>query len=153
MLFRSPDVVETSPRLPDGTPFPTLFYLTCPRAAAAIGSLEASGLMREMTQRISDDTEDLAPTEKLIRRGVQSLRTSELLALLVEIGAQGDRTVVLMVHEPTHLVEVAGVSQVRHERHLASFLVLSCGCSWFWLPHEAWRRHVSGQAEALDLPR
>ncbi|BCJ58540.1 hypothetical protein Jiend_19620 [Micromonospora endophytica] len=25
-----PDVVETTPRLADGTPFPTLFYLTCP---------------------------------------------------------------------------------------------------------------------------
>ena len=30
-----PDVVETAPRLPDGTPFPTLYYLTCPRAVAA----------------------------------------------------------------------------------------------------------------------
>ena len=48
-----PDVVETAPRLPDGTPFPTLFYLTCPRAAGAVGSLEASGLMREMTDRLS----------------------------------------------------------------------------------------------------
>jgi uncharacterized protein len=48
-----PDVVETAPRLPDGTPFPTLYYLTCPRAAAAIGSLEASGLMREMTARLA----------------------------------------------------------------------------------------------------
>ena len=38
-----PDVVETAPRLPDGTPFPTLYYLTCPRAAAAIGRLEAAG--------------------------------------------------------------------------------------------------------------
>jgi hypothetical protein len=50
-----PDVVETAPRLEDGTPFPTLFYLTCPRAASAIGRLEASGLMREMTQRLRDD--------------------------------------------------------------------------------------------------
>jgi uncharacterized protein len=50
-----PDVVETSPRLPDGTPFPTLFYLTCPRAASAIGSLEAAGVMREMTNRLDDD--------------------------------------------------------------------------------------------------
>ena len=50
-----PDVVETSPRLPDGTPFPTLYYLTCPRAAAAIGTLEASGLMREMTERLHVD--------------------------------------------------------------------------------------------------
>jgi hypothetical protein len=47
--------VETAPRLPDGTPFPTLFYLTCPRAAAAIGTLEASGLMREMTERLAAD--------------------------------------------------------------------------------------------------
>ena len=50
-----PDVVETSPRLPDGTPFPTLYYLTCPRAASAIGRLEASGLMREMTDRLAED--------------------------------------------------------------------------------------------------
>ncbi|PZS31373.1 MAG: DUF501 domain-containing protein [Pseudonocardiales bacterium] len=53
----NPDVVETSPRLPDGSPFPTLYYLTCPRAASAIGTLEASGLMSEMTDRLRDDPE------------------------------------------------------------------------------------------------
>jgi uncharacterized protein len=52
-----PDVVETSPRLEDGTPFPTLFYLTCPRARSAVGRLEASGLMREMTARLGEDSE------------------------------------------------------------------------------------------------
>ena len=50
-----PDVIESSPRLPDGAPFPTLYYLTCPRASAAIGRLEASGLMAEMTSRLSSD--------------------------------------------------------------------------------------------------
>jgi uncharacterized protein len=50
-----PDVVETSPRLDDGTPFPTVFYLTCPRARAAVGRLEASGMMREMTDRLGRD--------------------------------------------------------------------------------------------------
>jgi hypothetical protein len=55
----NPDVVETAPRLPDGSPFPTLYYLTCPRAASAIGTLEASGLMTEMTERIAADP-DLA---------------------------------------------------------------------------------------------
>ena len=52
-----PDVAETAPRLPDGTPFPTLYYLTCPRASAAVSKLEASGAMREMTTRLagSDD--------------------------------------------------------------------------------------------------
>ena len=47
----------TRPRLPDGTPFPTLYYLTCPRAAAAIGTLESSGLMREMEARLAADPE------------------------------------------------------------------------------------------------
>jgi hypothetical protein len=56
-LCGSPDVVETSPRLPDGTPFPTLYYLTCPRASAGVGRLEASGLMREMAGRLRSDPE------------------------------------------------------------------------------------------------
>jgi len=47
--------VETAPRLPDGTPFPTLYYLTCPRAAAAISRLEAAGAMRAMTARLAQD--------------------------------------------------------------------------------------------------
>jgi hypothetical protein len=55
----NPDVIETSPRLPDGTPFPTLYYLTCPRASASIGTFEASGLMRQMTERLKTDA-DLA---------------------------------------------------------------------------------------------
>jgi hypothetical protein len=53
----NPDVIETSPQLSDGTPFPTLYYLTCPRAASAIGTLESSGLMREMTERLRTDEE------------------------------------------------------------------------------------------------
>ena len=50
-----PDVIQTAPRLPDGSPFPTLFYLTCPRASAAVGRLEAGGAMAEMTQRLAAD--------------------------------------------------------------------------------------------------
>jgi hypothetical protein len=50
-----PAVVTTSPRLPDGTPFPTLYYLTCPRLASLVGTLEAGGVMREMTDRLKVD--------------------------------------------------------------------------------------------------
>lgn len=50
-----PDVVQTAPRLPDGSPFPTLYYLTCPRACAALSRLEAAGVMREMNARLSAD--------------------------------------------------------------------------------------------------
>jgi hypothetical protein len=53
----NPDVVATEPRLDDGTPFPTTFYLTCPRAASKIGTLEASGLMKEMSDRLESDPE------------------------------------------------------------------------------------------------
>jgi uncharacterized protein len=58
-----PDVVETSPRLDDGTPFPTLFYLTCPRAVAAVSRLESGGLMRDMQQRLAADPELRAAQE------------------------------------------------------------------------------------------
>lgn len=50
-----PDVVRTEPRLPDGTPFPTSFYATCPRLTGAISTLESEGLMREMTDRLEVD--------------------------------------------------------------------------------------------------
>ncbi len=54
-----PGVVKTAPRLPDGTPFPTLYYLTHPALTAAASRLESSGLMREMSERLQQD-EDLA---------------------------------------------------------------------------------------------
>ena len=50
-----PDVVTTAPRLSDGTPFPTVYYLTCPRAASSVGRLEGSGVMREMEARLDAD--------------------------------------------------------------------------------------------------
>ncbi len=54
-----PGVVKTAPRLPDGTPFPTLYYLTHPGLTAAASRLESDGVMRAMTQRLTDDP-DLA---------------------------------------------------------------------------------------------
>lgn len=50
-----PTVVRTAPRLPDGTPFPTTYYLTHPRAVAAVSTLEAQGVMKEMTARLAED--------------------------------------------------------------------------------------------------
>ena len=53
----NPDVVTTEPRLPNGTPFPTTYYLTCPRAASRIGTLEGGGVMKEMQDRLGSDPE------------------------------------------------------------------------------------------------
>lgn len=52
-----PTVVRTAPRLPDGTPFPTSFYATCPRLTGAISTLESQGVMKEMTERLQTDPE------------------------------------------------------------------------------------------------
>lgn len=52
-----PGVVKTAPRLPDGTPFPTLYYLTHPALTAAASRLESSGLMKDMTERLQDSEE------------------------------------------------------------------------------------------------
>ena len=52
-----PAVVETPPRLSDGTPFPTFYYATCPRLTGAISTLETTGMMAEMQERLSTDLE------------------------------------------------------------------------------------------------
>ncbi len=51
----NPTVVKTAPRLPDGTPFPTLYYLTHPGAVAAVSTLEATGTMRAFQARLGED--------------------------------------------------------------------------------------------------
>lgn len=48
-------VVETPPRLSNGEPFPTFYYATCPRLTAAISTLETTGLMGEMNERLATD--------------------------------------------------------------------------------------------------
>lgn len=63
----NPDVVVTAPRLPDGTPFPTTFYATCPRLTGAISTLESSGTMREMSERLAQDA-DLAAAYQAAHR-------------------------------------------------------------------------------------
>jgi hypothetical protein len=52
-----PAVVETPPRLEDGTPFPTFYSATCPRLTAVISTLETTGLMGEMNDRLETDAE------------------------------------------------------------------------------------------------
>ena len=49
--------MKTSPRLEDGTPFPTLYYMTCPKATGAIGTLEANGIMNELADALGSDPE------------------------------------------------------------------------------------------------
>lgn len=59
--FRTPDgqpaVIKTSPKLPDGTPFPTLYYLTDSRLTAEASRLEVAHVMKWMESRLAEDKE------------------------------------------------------------------------------------------------
>ena len=61
--YRTPDgqpaVIKTAPKLADGTPFPTLYYLTDPRLTAEASRLEVAHVMKWMESRLRED-EDLA---------------------------------------------------------------------------------------------
>lgn len=58
-----PTVVQTKPRLADGTPFPTVYYLTHPAATAAVSTLEehrgedGQTLMQKLQDRLGVDAE------------------------------------------------------------------------------------------------
>jgi len=51
----APTVVSTRPRLSDGTPFPTFYYLTHPAATAAVSTLEAEGQMPGLAALLVDE--------------------------------------------------------------------------------------------------
>ncbi len=52
-------MVEQPATTPDGTPFPTAYWLACPRLIRAVADLESAGGVRALEQRLADD-EDLA---------------------------------------------------------------------------------------------
>ncbi|WP_134322845.1 DUF501 domain-containing protein [Cumulibacter soli] len=110
-----PDVVQTNPRTEDGAPFPTMYYLTCPRAASAIGTLEASGLMKEMTARLEEDAE-LA--EKYQAAHEQYLATRDAIEPLgheVTAGGMPTRVKCLHVLVAHSLAEGPGVNPLGDE--------------------------------------
>lgn len=53
----NPIVVVTKPRLSDGSPFPTFYYLSLPAATAALSTLEASGFMAQLQERLGSEPE------------------------------------------------------------------------------------------------
>ncbi len=112
-----PDVVRTAPRLDDGTPFPTSYYLTCPRAASAIGTLEASGLMTQMTARLTEDADlaarYLAAHEDYLRRRAELGEVPEIEG--VSAGGMPDRVKCLHVLVAHSLAAGPGVNPLGDE--------------------------------------
>jgi uncharacterized protein len=116
----NPDVVETAPRLrsagnPAGEPFPTLYYLTCPRAASAIGTLEGNGLMARMSERLKTDP-DLATGYREAHEDYLARRDAiEILDGFPSAGGMPDRVKCLHVLVGHSLAAGPGVNPLGDE--------------------------------------
>ncbi len=92
-----PGVVKTAPKLPDGTPFPTLYYLTHPALTAAASRLETTGLMREMTERLRVDGELAAAYRRAHESYLAERDAIESLGTSFSAGGMPDRVKCLHV--------------------------------------------------------
>ena len=93
-----PLVVKTRPRLEDGTPFPTLYYLTQPSATAAVSTLEASGVMAQFQEQLAED-EQLAAAYLAAHESFLAEREDiEVVAEIEGISAGGMPTRVKCLH-------------------------------------------------------
>ena len=92
-----PGVVKTAPKLPDGTPFPTLYYLTHPLLTAAASRLESAGLMRDMTQRLRQDSELAAAYRRAHESYLAERDAIESLGTTFSAGGMPDRVKCLHV--------------------------------------------------------
>jgi hypothetical protein len=103
-------VVQTSPRLADGTPFPTLYYLTCRRLTGLVGRIEASGAMREMTDRLATDPQ-LARAYRAAHDSYLAERDAlEPLGTQISAGGMPGRVKCLHVHVAHALARGRGVN-------------------------------------------
>ena len=77
-----PTVVATAPRLEDGTPFPTLYYLSHPGLTASVSQLEARGMMHELNELLAQDEELRAA---YARAHEEYIRDRETIAAIPEL--------------------------------------------------------------------
>ena len=112
-----PEVVATAPRLADGTPFPTFYYLTCPTLTSAISTLESEGVMARMQQRLAEDAELAAAYRRAHARYLAArARHGEVPEIEgVSAGGMPDRVKCLHVLVAHALAEGPGVNPLGDE--------------------------------------
>jgi hypothetical protein len=120
-------VIATSPALADGSPFPTLYYLTCPHLTRLVGDLESGGAIETWRAALAD-TPDLATRLAAADAAYRAARAAEADGAdpLPCVGIAGQRdpgaTKCLHAHVAARL---AGIDDPVGEGALAS-LVREC---------------------------
>jgi len=107
-----PDVVQTAPRLEDGTPFPTLYYLTCPRASAAASRLESAGAMREWQADLATDAELAAAYTRAHEAFLATRDAVDVLPTRATAGGMPDRVKCLHALAAHSLAAGRGVNPI-----------------------------------------
>ena len=110
-----PAVIKTAPRLPDGTPFPTLYYLTHPVLTAAASRLESSGLMKDMTARLATDHQLAAAYRRAHESYLAERDAIEPLGTTFSSGGMPDRVKCLHVLIAHALAKGRGVNPLGDE--------------------------------------
>ncbi|WP_150462793.1 DUF501 domain-containing protein [Nesterenkonia ebinurensis] len=164
----SPLVAATAPRLSNGIPFPTTFYLTHPTLTAAASRLEAAGVMAEMTQRLKDDDalagqyrqahqHYLAERERIRgKAGLDPVWEIEGISA----GGMPERVKCLHVLAAHALAAGPGVNPLGDEtleRISSEWTPQTCTCETAWdhsaeIPTEDLSRHVRHLQEREEIP-
>lgn len=154
----SPLVATTAPRLSNGIPFPTTFYLTHPTLTQAVSRLEAAGVMAEMSGRIAAD-EELAAAHRRAHQNYleERERVREIAGLDpvweiegISAGGMPDRVKCLHVLLGHALAVGPGVSPFGDEvleRIAGEWTLQTCTCAQAWsqdaeVPRQDFSRHV-----------
>jgi hypothetical protein len=110
-----PAVVQTAPRLEDGTPFPTMYYLCCSVLNSAVSRMESAGVMAEMTARLTED-EELAAGYRRAHQSYLTIRNAlGDLGIAVTAGGMPDRVKCLHVLVAHSLAVGRGVNPLGDE--------------------------------------
>lgn len=79
-----PMVIENHPRLEDGSPFPTLYWLTCPVLLRRVSTLEAGGAMNILNDELRTDS---ALHERQAQATTALIERRDLYGALPEVDA------------------------------------------------------------------
>lgn len=97
-------MIATAPRLEDGTPFPTLWWLTCRALVAAVSRLESEGKMEEINRRLASDERSREALEEATQRYVEARDRLEPLNFPGHPGGGPERVKCLHAHTAHQLV-------------------------------------------------
>lgn len=85
----NPIVVTTAPRLPDGSPFPTFYYLTHPAATAELSRLEADHVMSQFEAWLASDSDATERYRAAHRAYVRDRARFGLVEEIADVSAGG----------------------------------------------------------------